>query len=246
MKEITLKIHIEYESKGNISQELLGEIRDITRKHGELSENQLGMRAGAIDLVTIFEIVGVFTGLKILDGLVEGLVGKDIFIEIGKKCRKGTLESADRFRYFLIDFFKNIIAINKNRYGAFVLVEHINDFTLYVVLNNKRMSTNLMETLPETIALSIIIVANIDIKDNPRIIQLYPNFETDTWDYILMPTSQAFGKYIDRYFDLRQNSLEYLSSPDDFLIKFDPDDKDDFKFLVSPNRNHDISQIDEL
>jgi hypothetical protein len=241
-----LIIHIEYGSKGDISQELLGEIRDLARKHGELAERRWGRRAGAIDLVTVLEVIGVFAGMKILDGLVEGLVGKDIFVEIGKKLRKGVLESADLYRLFLLDFFKNIVSRNKNRYGAFVLVEHINDFTLYVVLNNMRMSEKLIEKLPEAIALSVIAAANIDIEDHPRVLQLYPNFETDTWDYLLMPSTQAFGKYIDRYFDLKQRSLEYLKSPDDFIVKFCPDDKDDFKFLVSPNRDYDMSKFNEL
>ena len=241
-----MKISIEYGSKGDISQELLDEIRAIARKHGELTERQWGIRAGAIDLVTILEIVGVFAGMKILDGLFEGLVGKDIFIEIGKKIRKGALESANLYRLFLVDFFKNIVTKNKNRYGAFVLIEHINDFTLYVVLNNTRMSAKLIETLPEAISLSIAVMLMLDIEDRPHTVQLYPNFEKDTWDYLLMPSTQAFGQYIDRYFDLKQRSLEHLSSPDDFIMKFGPDDKDDFKFLVSPTRDHDMSKLHQL
>jgi hypothetical protein len=247
LKENKLKIHIEYGSNGKLSRELLDKIRCIAKKHGELSERQWGRRKGAIDLVTILEIVGVFTGMKILDGFVEGLVGKDVFKEIGNKFRKGTFELADRMRAFLVDLFENAVSKNKDRYGAFVLVEYINDFSLYVVLNNKRMSLNLMEKLPEAIALSIIVTANIEIEDdNPRIIQLYPNFKTETWDYILMPTTQAFGKYVDRYFDLRERTLHHISSPDEFIEKFNPDDKDDFKFLISPNRNNDMSKFDEL
>lgn len=242
-----MKIHIEYGSDGRLSQELLDEVRCIARNHGDLSEERWGIRAGAIDLVTVLEVIGVFVGMKILDGFVEGLVGKDIFEEIGKKLRKGAFELTDKLREFFLDFYENAVSKNKDRYGAFVLVEYINDFSLYVVLNHKRMTSNLMEKLPEAIALSIIVTANIDIEDDhPRIIQLYPNFETESWDYILMPTTQAFGKYIDRYFDLKDRTLYLLSSPDEFIKQFNPDDKDDFKFLISPNRDHDMSKFDEL
>ncbi len=242
-----MKIHLQYGSDGDLSQELLDEVRNIARKHGELSERKWGMRARAIDLVTIIEIVGVYAGMKMLDGLIEGLVGKDIFKEIGNKFRKGAFELVDKMRDFLVDLFENAISKNKDRYGAFVLIEHINDFSLYIVLNNKRMSLNLIEKLPEAIALSIIVTANIEIEDDqPRIIQLYPNFETEAWDYILVPTTQAFGKYVDRYFDLRERTIKYISSPDEFIEKFNPDDKDDFKFLISPNRDYDRSKLDEL
>jgi hypothetical protein len=247
MKDKKLKIHLQYSSRGKLSQDLLNEILGIARKHGELSERQWGMRARSIDLVTILEIVGVFAGMKILDGLFEGLVGKDIFKEIGNKFRKGAFELTDRMRDFLVDLFENVVSKNVDRYGAFVIVEYINDFSLYIVLNNKRMTLNLMEKIPEAIALSIIVTASIEVEDdNPRIIQLYPNFETETWDYILMPTTQAFGKYVDRYFDLVERSLKYLSSSYEFIEKFNPDDKDDFKFLINPNRNHDMSKFDEL
>jgi len=242
-----LKIHLKYGSHGDLSQELLNEIRDIARKHGELSEEQWGIRAGAIDLVTILEIVSSFAGKKFLDGFIEGLTGKDILKEVGKKLGKGTFKLADKMRGFLVDLFENAVSKNKDRYGAFVLVEHINDFSLYVVLNNKRMSLNLMRKLPEAVAISLIVTANIGIEDDhPRIIQLYPNFETETWDYILMPTTRAFGKYIDRYFDLRDRKLKYISSPDEFVKIFNPDDKDDFKFLIKPNRDTDMSKFDEL
>jgi len=247
LKEIDLKIHIEYDPGGHIDQGLLSETRDIARKYGDLSERPWFIRSSAIDLETILEIIGTFTSLNILDELTESLVGKDYFVEIEKRCRKGAHESVDRLRAFLVDFFQNIISRNKDRYGAFALVEHLNDFQpFYVVLNNKRMSINLIETLPEAIALSTFVMGNTDIEDAPRTTQLYPNFQTGTWDYILMPTNRAFGEYVDRFYDLKKRELVYLSSPEAFLSKFDPDDKDDFKFLINPKREQFVSKLNEL
>jgi len=95
------------------------------------------------------------------------------------------------------------------------------------------MSVDLIETLPEAIALSILVMGNIDIGRTPRAIQLYPNFQTDTWDYIFIPTPRAFGNYIDRFFDVKKRSLESLSSPDDFINKFNPDEEDVLKFIIT-------------
>jgi hypothetical protein len=242
-----MKIKLDYDYHIKNNPELLGELRRISIKHGELTENQWSSRAGAIDLVSILEIIGVFAGLKILDGFVEGLVGKDMFVELGAKCRKGMYALADKMSDYLVDLYTNIIEKNKNRYGAFVLIEYINDFTLYIVLNNKKMTKNLIESIPETIALAIIICANIKFEmESPRVIQLYPSFDSDTWDYILMPTTRAFGQYIDRYFDIKERKIKQISSRKEFLEKFKPDDKDDFKFLISANRDDDFSKFDEL
>ena len=242
-----MRIQLEYDYHIKNNPELLGDLRRISKKHGELTEKQWGSRAGAIDLVSILEIVGVFTGLKILDGFVEGLVGKDIFVELGTKCRKGMYTLADKMRDYLIDLYKNIIEKNKNRYGAFVIIEYINEFTLYIVLNNKKMTKNLIESIPETIALALIICANIKYEnESPRVIQLYPNFDSDTWNYILMPTTKSFGQYIDRYFDIKEKKIKQISSRREFLEKFKPDDKDDFKFLISANRDDVLSKFDEL
>ncbi len=219
----------------------------MARGHGNLSEKRWGIRAGAIDLVTVLEIVGIFVGLKILDGFVEGLIGKDVFEDIGRKLRRGAFEQANKLRVFLVDLFERAISKNKDRYGAFAIIEYINDFSLYVVINHKKMNSNIIEKLPEAMALALIVTANTDFEDDlPRVIQLYPNFETESWDYIFMPTTQAFGNYIDRYFDLKDRTLHLLPSPDEFIKKFNPDDKDDFKFLISPKRNHDMSKFDEL
>ncbi|HUU88787.1 MAG TPA: hypothetical protein VMX17_13680 [Candidatus Glassbacteria bacterium] len=234
-----MEIQIEYGSDGKLGQELLDEIRDVARRHGNLSEKKWGMRAGAIDLVTVLEIVGIYTGMKILDGFVEGLIGKDIFENIGRKLRKEVFAQANNLRNFLGDLYERTISKNRDRYGSFAIIEHINDFSLYVVINHKKMNSNLIEKLPEAMALAVIVTINTDFEDDPpHAIQLYPNFETESWDYIFMPTTQAYGNYIDRYFDLKDRTLHLLSSPDEFINKFNPDDKDDFKFLISPNRDH--------
>jgi len=246
MKKI-LEIQIEYGANDRLSDDTLDEIRDVAQRYGNLSEKRWGIRAGAIDLVTVLEVVGIFTGMKILDGLVEGLIGKDIFEEIGRKLRWGAFEQANRLRFFLVELFERAISKNRDRYGAITIVEHVNDFSLYVVINHKRMNSNLIEKLPEALALAIIITANSDFEGGqPHVIQLYPNFETESWDYMLMPTTKAFGNFIDRYFNLKNRTLHFLSSPDEFIRQFNPDDKDDFKFLISSKRDHDKSKLDEL
>jgi len=241
-----MEILVEHGADGTLSKELIDEIKEIARRHGNVSERIWGDRAGAIDLVTVLEIVGVFAGMKILDGLVEGLVGKDYFIDIGKRIRRVAGRQLKKIQPFLEDFYK-VVLKNKNRYGAFAIIEFFDNFELYVVLNHKRMNEELIKSLPDAIAIVLCVIALIELpQDSPRVFQLYPNFETGTWGYLFMPSNQAFSRYIDRYFDLREGKFYTIASPEKFIEKFNPDDKDDFKLLISPNRDHDMSKFDEL
>ncbi|MCJ7588691.1 MAG: hypothetical protein MUQ00_12440 [Candidatus Aminicenantes bacterium] len=61
-----------------------------------------------------------------------------------------------------------------------------------------------------------------------------------------IPSTQAFGNYIDRYFNIRDGKFYIIKSPEEFIDKFNADDRDDFKFPMSPKRDSDVSKFDEL
>lgn len=240
-----MDIHLKYASNGAVDEETINHIRLVANQHGNLSEQTWGRRGGAIDLVTIIEITGLFVGKKVLDGFIEGFVGRDIFVEIGRKTRTSILSETKKLSAFVKDLYEKIVAKNKDRYGAFVLVEYFNDLSLYAVVNHKRMNIELIEKLPESIINAIAILTYLNIgDDSPKVAQLYPNFETNTWDYILIPTSTAFGNYVDRYIDIKDKCIYEISTIDDFISLFKPDDRDDFKFLISSER--DLFKFTEL
>jgi len=229
-----MDILIKYGSDERLNPELLDEIRTISRKYGKLSEKTWRVRVGAIDLVTILEVVGVYMAMKIVDGFVEGVVGKDWFTELGKRTRSVASTKLQEFSSYLSELFSKVIRGNRNRYGAIAIIEYIDDVTLYVVLNHKRMNSNLASSLPIAIARVFReISANGLPEDSARVVQLYPNFETESWDYLFVPTTSTFGYFIDRYLDLQDGQYYFLHSIQDFRDKFCPDDFDLFKFLIN-------------
>src|SRR5262245_36942042 len=129
-----MEIQIQYGADGVLNQEVIEKIRDIAEPYGEITEQRWGARVGAIDLVTILEVIAVFASMKILDGLVEGFVGKEFFEDIGKKLRLGTVKQAEKLRRFLLDLFNKVISENRDRYGAIVLIEYIDRIPLYIVI----------------------------------------------------------------------------------------------------------------
>ena len=229
-----MEILIEYGSDGRLSPELLEEVRTISRKYGRLSEKTWGMRAGAIDLVTIVEIVGVFVGMKAIDGFVEGLIGKDWFTELGSKTRNIVPVKLREFSNYLSELFDKVIKGNRDRCRAVAVIEYIDDVTLYAVLNHKRMNAELISSLPFAIAKVVReIVMNGLPEDSPKIVQLFPNFEADSWDYLFVPSTRAFGQFIDRYFDLRDGQYYLIHSSEEFQARFSPHDRDIFKLLIN-------------
>jgi len=222
-----MEILIKYGSDGRLSPELLEEIRTISRKYGRLSEKTWGMRAGAIDLVTILEIVGVFVGMKAIDGFVEGLIGKDWFTELGSKTRNIVPVKLREFSNYLSELFDKVIKGNRDRCRAVAVIEYIDDVTLYAVLNHKRMNAELISSLPFAIAKVVReIVMNGLPEDSPKIVQLFPDFEADSWDYLFVPSTRAFGQFIDRYFDLRYGQYYLIHSSEEFQARFSPHDRD--------------------
>lgn len=242
-----MDIHLEYGSNGDVSTETLDHIRLVSNQHGNLTERSWDSRRGSADLVTVIEISGLFVGMNVVDDFIGGLVGKDIFEEMGSKTQTSIMTVTKKHSAFIKELYGKTISKNKNRYGAFALVERFNGLTLYTVVNHLRMNAQLIDKLPEAMINAIAILAYLNIEGDPPIIaQLYPNFETGTWDYILIPTPQAFGKHVDRYIDIKDKCIYEVSATDDFIKHFKPDERDDFKFLISSDRNNNISKFSNL
>lgn len=242
-----MEILIEHSSDERLSPKLLEEVRTISKKHGKFSEKTWGMRSGAIDLVTILEIVGVFVGMKAIDGFVEGLIEKDWFTELGRKTRNIVSIKLQDFSSYLSELFDKVIRNNRDRYGAIAIIEYVDDVTLYVVLNHKRMNIELISSLPFAIAKVVReITRNSLPEDNSKIVQLFPNFKTGSWDYLFVPSTKAFGQFIDRYLDLRSGRYYIIDSPQGFQTYFSPHDRDIFKFLITFNREYDRSIFEKL
>jgi hypothetical protein len=226
---------------------MLKEIHDISEKFGSVEEESWGLKVGAIDLVSILEFVGVFVSMKAIDGFVEGLIGKDWFEQLGKKTKTALSSALTEFSEYLSELFKRVISKNKKRLGAIVVIEQIQDVELYAVLNYAGMTKSLISSLPYAIAevARLVILHKISVE-HPKVIQLYPNFETDTWDFLFAPSTRAFGMFIDRYIDLRDGKVHIIKSPKEFIKKFAYSDRDIFKFLITPQRDYDMSIFDEL
>ena len=234
-----MKILIRYSAKTRLSEGDIDKIISISEKHGEIKIEKWGMRSGAIDFVSILEISFLPTlisalGKPVIEGYIKGLMNETYYKNLGEKHRKTVFNSLRETKSYLSAFYEIFISSKKFNKEAIAIVEHIGHITLYVALNGENVTNELIDNLGEAMVKTYgyISLGYLNIE-TPHVIQLFPNLDTNTWDYLFIPTVEAFGNYINRYFDYKDNKFHFIYSAEEFIEKFEAADFDDYKYIIS-------------
>ncbi|PHD44863.1 hypothetical protein COF67_25445 [Bacillus toyonensis] len=222
-----MRIHYD---KNEVDFETVKDLANIFNSKNETVELKVyGDRKSALDLISIIEVVGIFFGTKALEGFVEGLVGKEHFFQLGKKVQE-TLSSN------LVQLYKKI-GKYKDKKHAVVIGEYYKDTYVFAVINHYEINESLLIKLPLAIVDVFNIIENDIIpKDSLGVIQIFPDFDREEWSYAFIPTIEAYGNYIDRYYDFHQNCFHKVLSAEEFITKFVPNELDVYKFMITFNR----------
>jgi hypothetical protein len=242
------QIQINYVYRQSEEKELEAFLSSLQNEVGGERE-PYGSRKGALDLVTFLELAIVFTAGIALRPVVqkyfEGLLNADALKKLGEEHRKQIVEWFVEFENSLSELIKavhsNLALIHtsftfRGKEEALVLEIPTGAGTLYVVLNHKNISPILLKNLPKGIVSAIRFLHETGFSDRTIAFQLYYDKEAKGWIYLFAPSMKGFGDYIDRYVDLRDGQIKFISSPQAFSKLFQPSAEDEFKFLVSPFR----------
>jgi hypothetical protein len=204
-------------------------------------------KSGALDLVSFVEISAIFVvgvSLKpVVQKYFEGLLNADGLKRLGEDHRRQIVEWFDEVESALSNVVSavhaNLHLIHTSftlpgREEALTLEVPTDQGNLYVVLNHKHLSPTLLKNVPRGIVSAIRFIYEIGFRDETVAFQLYYDEETEDWPYLFAPSKEGFGNHIDRYVDLRDNRVEFISSALDFDRLFRPTVEDEFKFLVAP------------
>lgn len=203
----------------------------------ELDIRSYGLRAGAIDLVTIIDFaLGTIAGEIIYDYL-KGVTNFNLAEELGKVSRKYLIEVNELIQ----QIYKNHCQDKLLNSYAVAYVDYFDGFSIYAVLNHADSSIQLIKKLGNTLLNIYNILPTLieQIDDEIIVIQVYPDFELDEWRYLFIPSTQAFGKYIDRVYDMKYQKFIYFDSNTSFGEKFKPNIADKYKFVISYERDID-------
>lgn len=234
-----MDIQIKYGAQTFLDETEINDVLELSKKYGSVEVTKWGHRAGAIDIVTFLELTissALFRGLTkpIIEGYLKGLANESYFKDIGEQHRVAIKNEITGIKNYLTAFYQVFIRKYKDTDKSIAIVERIDNCTIYVVLNNEKVTEKLIDNLADALVKTCFYVAlKLIAIEEPYVIQLYPNFSTQTWDYLLTPTIQGFGKYIDRYYDFKDNQFYEINSAGEFIEKFSVDDMDDYTFIVS-------------
>ncbi|CAI8722107.1 hypothetical protein [Chryseobacterium sp. IT-36CA2] len=233
-----MKIHIKY--KNSLDNSEVDAISEFTKRYGELTLSKKSGGSGSIDLVSFieFSLGGYlinYLAKPIFESYNKGLINEEYFQKLGTDHRKKIIDKTSKIFPYFNGLYLNFLNSKKDQQESISLVENFENFSLYVSLNEKRMTEELLNQFPEALCntYSIISLRLLEL-DEPHIVQLYPNFETQTWDYLFMPTVDGFGKFIDKYYSFSENKIHYLATADEFIQKFNITDLSEYKLIINP------------
>lgn len=205
--------------------------------------------AGAIDLVTFLELVVTFVaGASLGEALrnyFSGLSGAEGAKDIGERHRAIVLQWLCDAR----DELARLIAsaglhcrkdIGAPEYGdkeyAIAIRIRIGRVECFIVLNGPHISEDALEHLPDAISRMLRFIAETELPEESTILQLCLDPLSREWRYLLAPSQQAFGSFVDRVLDLWTGQLMMLRTRHEFITLLRVAEKDGIKFIINPYR----------
>jgi hypothetical protein len=233
--EFNMDILLNYRIHSALAEHEVEEIIKLSKRHGKVDARKRGVGSGAIDLVALLEFSVEYGIAKIVyEAFLKGVLNENYIKQLGESVRKEMLMQISDVGNYISAFYKVFISKKQDIREAIVFIEQFENYTIYVVLNEHRATQKLADGAVEALVKLCSFIALTQIEtESPFVLQLYPNYATETWDYVFVPTAQAYGKFIDKYFDFGDNSFHYIDSAEEFINKFEITDFDEYKFIIS-------------
>lgn len=208
-----------------------------------------GIRGGAIDLVTTFEVIigplALVTAKTIVGKYLDGLLNTDAIKAVGIRHRQKILalskSAAAEIRHLCqklnLMMGNGLVDTLRGDELAVTLILPIENLTCYIVLNQEGVKAHSLEIIPDAINLLLELKMSGAIPEDARIAQLFFDAQSNFWRYLFIPSNEGFGRHIDRFIDLESGVVLPVKDKLEFIDRFHPSANDRLKFLVSPFRD---------
>ena len=237
----TLQIRYSYSSRDEEKLEPL--LTELEQQLGGERESYW-MRYGAIGLVTILELVISVTIAVPVSKYFEGLLLGDKAEKLGQKHREQIISWLSKLSSEIEQVIQIGQSLLKSHFvdtslsiggdGAIAITIPINSIQLYAVLNHTNIPKEIERNLSEGLVTAIKFLLTHPVPEDSIAFQLYFDKTSTRWKYLLIPTAQMFGRWIDRYIDLDTERVHFVESREQFFEIFRPESHDEYKFLISP------------
>jgi hypothetical protein len=210
-----------------LTEQEIEQVISLSREYGNVEVQKRGQGNSSLDLID-------YIGIKLAEGFLKGLLGEDYLKQFGKSVLDTVIREIGALNNYYHSFYKVFIKNQASNPKSISIREEFEGYNIYAVLNGSQMTEKLSKNLADAIVKTFALISSKDlIAEHPKILQLYPNFSTETWDYVFAPTTQAYGKFIDRYYDLKDNQYYFVTSAEEFIDLFNISNLDEYKFIIS-------------
>jgi hypothetical protein len=208
-----------------------------------------GIRGGAIDLVTAFEVIigplALVTAKTIVGKYLDGLLNTDAIKAVGTRHRQKILALSQSGAAEIRSLCQKInLMMGSGLADAFhgdelaiTLILPIENLACYIVLNQEGVDAQSLDVIPDAINLLLELKISGAIPNDAHTSQLFFDVESNSWRYLFIPSSEGFGQHIDRFIDLKNGVILPVKNRLEFIDRFHPSTNDRLKFLVSPFRD---------
>ena len=208
-----------------------------------------GMRMGATNLVTFLEFaitfVVVATVGEVLKSYFAGLVGAEKAKKLGGRHQEVILKWLGAVKESLHQLISSVKhrfheGLRASRFDGMerpiAIRIGLGQLECYIVLNGQNVSDDALENLPGAVVRMLQFVAEAGLPDDAIVLQLCLDPNSNEWRYLLVPSPQAFGRFVDRVIDLSTGQFLILRSREEFIRLLGATKAEGIKFLVDPYR----------
>ena len=229
MSDINQILNVDYSYSSKDEEELSPILTSLEKRLGG-ERRPYGGRAGAIDLVTFLEVVislvASATLGKVLESYFSGLLRTEDTKTIGQQHR----ETIERWLNNVKIGLQEIVAAIEERLKSrkhlstffgkeqpFAIRFQIGQITCYVVINQPHITQEALDILPNAIIRVVRFFAEVGIPEDATVVQLFFDSKSSDWRYLLAPTREGFGHFIDRVIDIKTGEIySRITSADSF------------------------------
>jgi len=242
-----MRINIYIPNEKRIKESEIQKVVSISAKYGITKKESGGVRSGSTDIILIIQFVLIWGSLEALKAYGKGFFGVDWFKQAGENLRKGVNDDLIALRKFFSELYEKYIAKNTNELGAISINDSTENFEIQVVLNLSFVNEEMILNLAEDLLRAKLFLTNSSNEINHNYtVQLLPNRKNNRWDYILIPTVQAFGHYVDQYYNFEDQKIHILNSNKDFRDTFGIGEDEKYKMLISPSQNRNFDDVGNI
>jgi hypothetical protein len=251
MNEIEQILHIDYSYSERDESKLAPTLNLFLHELGGERKPYWG-RKGVIDLVTFLELVISFVAGATFGQAIENYFAGLLRIEDAKVLGEQHRKDIDRWLQDVEHAFGKIVAAAKKLFERGFSFPHslgkeqplaieipLGKVSCYIVLNQPHVSQEALDKLPSAIVHMLRFIAEEGIPEDAITVQLFFDYKSCDWNYLLAPTPEGFGRFIDRVINIKTGESISITSVEQFIEFTDITPGDGFKFLVDPFYHHD-------